>query len=203
MKRVLLVLLYGLVLGTVACDGSGGVTLAEYLAEMDSLRARIQDEGRAQRTEFEAIHEEGDPFTEEKRAKHDRERWLNLVRWVKELSLELDEVEPAKQAKKAHQAYIKGLDGFAAVAEGMLTDDAYQELFYPLRSSRRGAAQRQGLTLAQFEDSALTLSHPRLSGVTDSWREACGELLEMAELYWEEHFERDEVGAYKKPCQPP
>ena len=192
MRRILLLFLSGIVLGVVACESSG-VSLGKYLAEMDSLRARLEDEQTARQTELEAIHEDGVPLTEEERATHDRERILYFVRVVGETKREVEKVEPANVAKKAHEDYITAIAGFAAAFEATLADDTYQELFFP--PDRRPSPE---LTHAQNEDSIMSFSAvPSLREAETILSNACGELRGIAFSNYENH---PEDGILERPC---
>ena len=191
MKNTILLALVSIAVGGLAC-GSGGVTIEEYIVEMDSLRARLESERTVQRTELEAIHQEGDTFTEQERAEHNVERILFAIRTARELSLELKEVEPAKQARVAHEAYITAIDGFATAFEATLADDSYHELFFPPHPR-----PVEHLTLAQNEDSTMSLSLPSVSEAVDNRTDACVELSEFAFSIWEGN---NKEGFLYRPC---
>lgn len=196
MTRLTLTLMFGLGLLALSCADS--VTLGEYLAEMDSLRARLEEELTVQRSQLEAIHQEGDPFTEQERAEHDRERILYFVRVMRETSLEVEKVEPAAEAEGAHEAYITAIEGFVAAFEATITDETYHEMFSDPHVRDIRAYSAEGPTLVQIEDSVMSFdSLPSLREAESDMANACGELREIAFSYYEDH---PEDGILERPC---
>ncbi|MCH8854471.1 MAG: hypothetical protein IID41_17740 [Planctomycetes bacterium] len=112
---------------------------------------------------------------------------------VRETKREVEKVEPANVAKKAHADYIRAIAGFAAAFEATLADETYQALFFP--PNRRPSPE---LTLAQNEDSIMSFSAvPSLREAETILSNACGELRGIA---FSDYEDRPEDGILERPC---